>query len=216
MLNLRMVGHFAGDLLVAGDVIHLGEFGFDGSEFAGEGVVGKDVGVLERMQAVVREDIEVAVGDSRFDGLLTHVSDETMLAGIQTEQVVEAVVGNDAGEMVNLVVRGDRLPAPCEIDGMGNEDGFVISKRILILQIPLFAVSIGWIFTVLAGSRCALNDRLLTIRGNAQTDDAIMGDIEPIAVVGLMRHNAQLSAFVRDRLRAHNSQEFEVRIGRTE
>ena len=102
-----MVGHFAGDLLVAGDVIHLGEVGFDGSEFAGEGVVGKDVGVLEFTQAVVREDIEVAVGNSRFDGLLTHVSDETMLADIHADQIVDAVVGGDAGEVVNLVVKGD-------------------------------------------------------------------------------------------------------------
>ena len=145
---LAMPFHLAGDLLVAGDVILVGEGGFDGSEFAGEGLIAEDVGVLEFTQAVVRKEIEVAIGDDRFESFLTHVSDETMLADIHADQIVDAVVGGDAGEVMNLVVRGDGFTTPCAIDSMGNETLFAIIPRMIKFPVPLLAIRIGSFFTV--------------------------------------------------------------------
>ena len=140
--------HLAGDLLVTGNHLHVGKRGLDGSEFAGEGFVAEDAWVLEFTQAVVRKEIEVAIGDDRFESFLTHVSDETMLTDVDADQIVDAVVGGDAGEVMNLVVRGDGFTTPCAIDSMGNETLFAIIPRMIKFPVPLLAIRIGSFFTV--------------------------------------------------------------------
>ena len=117
-----------------------GEFAL---ELGGEVVVREDAGVLKATEDIVRDATEVAIRDGGFNGTLSGIGYRAMLANEDAEQVVEAVVGCNAVEVMDLVVERNRLTAPGAIDGMGDEDVFVVPKRIMKGQIPLFAICVG-------------------------------------------------------------------------
>ena len=106
--------------------IQFGEFAL---ELGGELVVGEDAGVLEAAQDVVWDSGQVAIGDSSFNGTLSGIGYRAMFANEDAEQVVEAVVGRDAVEVMDLVVERNRLTTPSAIDGMRDKDLFVIIPR---------------------------------------------------------------------------------------
>jgi len=62
--------------------------------------------------------------------------------------------------------------------------------------IPLCTISICWIFAVRISSGCSFHYRFFAIRRDTKTDRTVVRDIELIAVVGLMGHEAQECAVV--------------------
>ena len=52
-------------------------------------------------------------------------------------------------------------------------------------------MGIGLVFAVLASGWCCIHNFLYTIGSDAQTDGAVAGAIEPIAVVRFVRHEAE-------------------------
>jgi hypothetical protein len=121
-----------------------------------------------------------------------------MLTDMDTEQVVDQVVGRDTGEVMNLVVQGNTLSAPREINGVGDKDMLVIAKCVTKLQVPLYAQGIGLDLRILACGRRGVYDGLRAVRRNAQTDGTIVGDIESVAVTRVMRHKAEGSVRIGD------------------
>ena len=59
-------------------------------------------------------------------------------------------------------------------------------------------MGIGLVFAVLASGWCCIHNFLYTIGSDTQTDGAVAGAIEPIAVVGFVWHKVQESALVHD------------------
>ncbi len=66
------------------------------------------------------------------------------------------------------------------------------------MQIPLFAIGIGFNLTVLAGSGCGVQQFLNTRRRDLQAGCTVKRDIEPIPVVGFVGDEVQECAFVQD------------------
>ena len=81
---------------------------------------------------------------------------------------------------------------------MGNENVFVCVPWMFKLQIPLFAIGIGFNLTVLAGSGCGVQQFLNTRRRDLQADCTVKRDIEPIPVVGFVGDEVQECALVQD------------------
>ena len=65
-----------------------------------------------------------------------------MLGFRETDEVLGSVVGSDTVEVMHLMAFRDGMTALCRIDGMRNEDVFVMSKCISEMQIALFASGI--------------------------------------------------------------------------
>ena len=59
-------------------------------------------------------------------------------------------------------------------------------------------MGIGLVFAVLGRSEFAFHYRLASVGSDTQTDGAVAGAIEPIAVVGFVWHKVQESALVHD------------------
>ena len=57
-------------------------------------------------------------------------------------------------------------------------------------------MGIGLVFAVLASGWCCIHNFLYTIGSDAQTDGAVAGAIEPIAVVGFVWHEVQGCAII--------------------
>ena len=111
-------------------------------------------------------------------------------------EVLPPVVGSDPVLVVDtgLIDRSD----PGEIDGMVHENMLTGSPCLFKLQIPLLSIGIGLVCAVLATGRSGVYHRLGTIRSDAQSDRTVVGNIEEIAVVGLVRHEVQKCALVQD------------------
>ena len=164
-----------------------------------------DFSVGEFVRVVVDLGVEVAVEDierqfSRVDTDLAEAVEDFGTTGIlcirDRLEVLPPVVGSDAVLVVDtgFVER----PYPREIDSMRDEDVFPMSPRMHKFQIPLFTLGIRLVFTVFVRSRFTFQNRQLSIGRNAQSDGAVTGAIEPIAVVGFVWHKAQESALVHD------------------
>ena len=111
-------------------------------------------------------------------------------------EVLPSVVGSDPVLVVDTgFVEGSD---PSEIDGMGDENLFARPPWISKIQVPLLAFSISGVCAVLASGRSGVYHRLGTIRSDAQSDRTVVGNIEEIAVVGLVRHEVQENAVVQD------------------
>ena len=168
-------------------------------ELASELGVGHRAGILELAEAGIGETREeVAVGDDSLEGTLTDIGDRAVLTHMDTKQVVDQIVGRDTGEVMNLVVQGDALPAPRTIDCVGDKDIFARTPCLLKLQVPLFTQGVVWNFVVYIRGRKAVYYGLRAIRGDTQADCTIVGDIEPVAVVRVMRHKPQGGARIGD------------------
>ena len=111
-------------------------------------------------------------------------------------EVLPSVVGSDPVLVVDTgFVEGSD---PSEIDGMGDENLFARPPWISKIQVPLLAFSISGVCAVLASGRSGVYHRFCTIRSDAQSDRTVVGNIEEIAVVGLMGHEVQKCALVQD------------------
>lgn len=164
-----------------------------------------DFAVGEVVRVVVDLGVEVAVKDierqfSRVDTDLAEAVEDFGTTGIlcirDRLEVLPSVVGSDAVLVVDT--RFVERPYPGEIDRMRDEDGFIRIPRVSKCKIPLFTLGIGWVFTVLGRSEFAFHYRLASVGRDAQTDVAVAGAIEPVAVVGFVWHKVQESALVHD------------------
>ncbi len=164
-----------------------------------------DFSVRQLVGIVVDLGVEVAIKDieRQFGGIDTDLTEAvedfgttTVLCICDRLEVLPSVVGSDAVLVVDtrLVER----TYPREIDGMRDEDVFPMSPRMHKFQIPLFTLGILLVFTVFVRSRRAHHYRLLPIGCDTQTDGAVAGAIEPIAVVRFVWHKVQESALVHD------------------
>ena len=86
---------------------------------------------------------------------------------------------------------------------MGDEDAFILSPCMFKMPIPLFAIGIRFVCAVWPGSGVGFHEGLYTIRGDTDAAhfavySAVVGDIETIPVVGVMRHEVQGCTFVQD------------------
>ena len=170
-LDFHMVGHVGEHEVVGGARVDAVVLGTDCFEFAQEVFIGHRARVLEFAQTLVGEEIEVAIRDDLFEGLLAGIGDRVLIEFRDTKEVVYIVVGNNAGEMVDLMIRRYRFAGPCEINGMCSEDGFVMTKDILELEIMLFAATV--VLGVRAGNRS----------GIAVSDSAIGQDVTTFGTV---------------------------------
>ena len=157
------------------------------------------------MWVVVDLGVEVTVkdGEREFGGIDTDLTEAvedfgttTVLCICDRLEVLPPIVGSDAVLVVDT--RRIERTYPREIDGVRDEDVFIISPSMNKIQIPLFAFGIGWVFAVLGRSEFAFHYRLASVGCDAQTDGAVAGAIEPIAVVGFVWHKVQESALVHD------------------
>ncbi len=166
---------------------------------AGDFSVGEVVGV------VLDLGVEVAIKDIKrqFGGIDTDLAEAvedfgttTVLCICDRFEVLPPVVRSDAVLAVNtgFVER----PYPGEIHRMRNENILVVIPRMPKCQVPLFALGIHLVFTILGRSELAFHYRLLTIGCDTQTDGAVAGHIEAIPVVGFVWHKVQESALVHD------------------
>lgn len=166
---------------------------------AGDFAVGEFVGI------VVDRGVEVAVKDierqfSRVDTDLTEAVEDFGTTGIlcirDRLEVLPPIVGSDAVLVVDT--RFVERTYPREIDGVRDEDGFIISPSMNKIQIPLFAFGIGWVFAVLGRSEFAFHYRLASVGRDTQTDGTVIRYVEPIAVVRFVWHKVQENALVHD------------------
>ena len=137
-----MVGHVGEHEVVGGAGVAVVVLGTDCFEFALEVGIRHRAGVLEFSQSLVRKKMEVTIGDDLSEGSLAGIGDTVVIEFRDTKEVIETVVGNDASEVVYLVMWRNGFTAPGEINGMCSEDGFVMTKDILELEIMLFAATV--------------------------------------------------------------------------
>ena len=162
-----------------------------------------DLEVHAGMRIALVLGVEVLVKDreGQFGGIdadLPKTIKDTGTAGVfligDGLKVLPPVVGGDAVLVVDTGLVDGSYPS--EIDRMGYEDVLFRVPSVIELPIALYAFGIRFVFTVLCGSGCGIDYYLHTIRRNTQTDFAIGGHIELVAVVGLMGHEAQECAIV--------------------
>ena len=95
------------DLTMVGEVVIHDGFGVaflvlitDLGEFGLEDLIGHSAGILEFAQAVVGEDVQVAIGDCGFEGAATVVRFAVLRVREPTEEVLRTVVQRVFNEMV--------------------------------------------------------------------------------------------------------------------
>jgi len=133
-------------------------------------------GVDTGIEAAFMEYAEV-LGATAILGICHGVKIRPVIIGCNTVQMVDT----------GFIERS----YPREIDGMGDENVFVMAEDIFELKIPLLALGVCGVCTVLACGWCSIHDCFNSIRRDTQSDCTIIGDIEPIPVVGFMRHETE-------------------------
>ena len=116
-----------------------------------------------------------------------------MLPEMDAEQVIQTIVGDDAVEVVDLMVRRDGFARPCEIDGMCSKDRLVIAEYILELEIMLFARTI--VLGVRARYRRSVAFFDSAIGHNVTAFGSVQRDVERTAVDTFARHDTYLNIF---------------------
>ena len=149
-----------------------------------------------RIALVLGVEVLVEDGEREFGGIdadLSEAVEDTGTTGVfligDGLKVLPPVVGGDAVLVVDTGLVDGSYPS--EIDGMGDKDVLVRVPSVIELPIALYAFGIRFVFTVLCGSGGRLYYSLYAVRGDPQTDFAIVRHIELVAVVGLMGHEAQ-------------------------
>ena len=104
-----MAGHVVEHEVVGGTGVDAVVLGADRFEFALEFEIGHRAGVLEFAQTLVGEEIEVTIWDDLSEGLLAGIGDRVLIEFRDTKEIIETVVGNDAGEVVDLMIGRDRF-----------------------------------------------------------------------------------------------------------
>ena len=163
---------------------------------------GEDRGIdLDGRGEVLIEDGEREFGGVDADRTESFVDTGTAVVlrvGDRLE-VLEPIVCGDTVLVVDTGLFFGYRSYPREIDGMGNENVFVCVPWMFKLQIPLFAIGIGFNLTVLAGSRCGVQQFLNTRRRDLQADCTVKREIEPIPVVGFVGDEVQECALVQEK-----------------
>ena len=112
---------------------------------------------------------------------------------MDAEQVIQTIVGNDAVEVVDLVVRRDGFARPCEIDGMRSKNRLVTTEYFLELEIMLFAPTV--VLGVWARYRRGVAVFDSAIGHNVIAFGSISRDVERTAVDTFARHDTYLNIF---------------------
>ena len=147
----------------------------------------------ELVEGLCEELVQLGGGkDTGIKTALAEYAEDTGTAGVfligDGLKVLPPVVGSDAVLVVDTGFFEGTHPG--EIDGMGDKDVLVRVPRVIELPIALYAFGIRFVFTVLCGSGGRIYYSLYAVRGDPQTDFAIVRHIELVAVVGLMGHEA--------------------------
>ena len=166
-------------------------------EDAGELVAG-EVAVLVVGQLLfdVHHAVKVAeevgtLDGRRVDALILQFMQETAVAIIDeiadAAKVADVVVGGAAVNVVDGHTGRDGFFAPCDIDGMGDEDLFAGIPWMSKLKIALLAIRIKFDLTVLTCSTRRITQLFASVRIDADADDSAVSvvDIEGYAGVGV-------------------------------
>jgi len=153
----RLISFFCEHDVVRGTGIAAEVVFAEGFEFDGELLIGQDLRVLQFAQTLVGKETQIPVRDDGLKGCLAGIRDRAMLTRRDTEQVIETVVGRNAVEVMDLMTGRDGFAGPREIDSMGDEDADIESKSMNKFQIPLFAISIRFVFVILVRSIIAMH-----------------------------------------------------------
>ena len=135
-----------------------------------------------RHAAVVTQEDPAGDGGG-IDALVAQFAEEATIAAVDgigdTAEVTDVVVGGTSVDVVDGHTGWDLFVAPCDIDGMGRKEIFMVAESILKLQITLFALRI--VFTIRSGLARSIRQHFPTIGMDTYADHATL------AVVGIER-----------------------------